>query len=207
MIKLIKPSCKILFFTPQPIQFIEYCGRVCYKSEDKITPNSAEKFVQKLIKSGHHSVLEHAVMTVHFVCDRGVSHELVRHRLMSVSQESTRYCNYKDGITFISPDWFDPIDPHDEASAAWYDSIVTAEFNYNLILETISPQQARAALTNSLKTELICTANIREWRHIYSLRSGKAAHPQMRELMELFKQEILREIDLIPLFEDLWEEN
>ena len=203
-INLIKPSVTILYHTPDPIQFIERCGRICYKSEDKITDDSARKFVSGLIKSGHHSVIEHVTISCHIICDRGVSHELVRHRLASFSQESTRYCNYKDEMSFVIPPWFELT----KNVSYWGLSLAQAAKNYEELLATEqTPQQARAVLPNSLKTELIMTANLREWRHVYKLRSSKAAHPQMRELMELFKWEVIKDEELHFLFRDLFKED
>lgn len=167
------------------VRHIEKCGRVCYKSEDKITDDSAEKFVAGIIKRGHEAVLEHASITVRFVCDRGVSHEIVRHRLASFCQESTRYCNYSQGkhggeITVIRPVYLE------EGTSVWDDwvgSCKAAEKTYFQMLNFgCSPQEARAVLPNSLKTEVVMTANLREWRHFLKLRTDNAAHPQMREL-------------------------
>lgn len=172
---------------------IERAGRVCYKSEDKITEDSAAKFCANIVKSGHDSVLEHSSITVKFVCDRGVSHELVRHRLMSPSQESTRYCNYtRKGIVFILPPWVD-IPPGEYGPSnfntvpyhPWYASLLQAEAVYNdlINIRKWTPQQARTVLPNSLKTEVVVTANVREWRHIFRMRTGAGVHPQMAELM------------------------
>jgi thymidylate synthase (FAD) len=161
---------------------IELCGRVCYKSEDKITPDSAVKFVSGIIKRGHESVLEHFSFTVRFIVDRGVSHEIVRHRLASYSQESTRYCNYanEDEITVIDPVFWDKESCEYEA---WRNSCQEAERAYMALLtRDATPQEARSVLPNSLKTEVIMTANLREWRHFFKLRTAKAAHPQMREI-------------------------
>lgn len=187
---------------------IEEIGRVCYKSEDKITEDSYKKFISNLIKRGHESVLEHGSITVKFICDRGVSHEIVRHRLASYSQESTRYCNYSgdqfgNEITVIKPAFFE------KGSAnynAWYDGCQSAENAYfSLLNNGASPQEARSVLPNSLKTEVVMTANIREWRHFFRLRCSRAAHPQMREvaLMALVKF-----YHAMPeLFQDIWEES
>lgn len=176
------------------LKTIEQCGRVCYKSEDKIGDGSAEKFIQRIIKSGHEAVIEHYNITVKFICDRGVSHEIVRHRLASYCQESTRYCNYaKDKfgreITFIRPTyWKEDIYKY----ALWENSCkVLEDVYFALIDDGATPQEARAILPNSLKTELVMTANLREWRHFLKLRTSKAAHPDMRklaiELLEKFK--------------------
>lgn len=179
--KLIKPSYEILSISSHSLEIIEIAGRTCYKSEDKITYDSAIKFVQKLNTLGHESVIEHSMMTVKFIVDRGVSHELVRHRLCSFSQESTRYCNYKEGVTFIIPPW---IIKESITFYTWKASMAYAETCYMALLaDGWSPQQARSVLPNSLKTELVMTANFREWKHIFKLRTSKAAHPQMREVM------------------------
>ena len=185
--KIISPSFEIL--TPLDgqavLKHIELCGRVCYKSEDKITGTSAAAFVANIIKRGHEAVLEHFSITVKFICDRGVSHELVRHRLASYCQESTRYCNYsKEGfggeITVIRPAF---LVEGTKAFACWRGACETAERSYFSLLEWgYSPQEARSVLPNSLKTEVVMTANLREWRHFFKLRTAPAAHPQMREL-------------------------
>ena len=210
--KLIKPSHEILFISPNPLQIIEAAGRTCYKSEAKITDGSAEKFVTMVIKRGHHSVIEHASMSVRFICDRGVTHEIVRHRLAAYSQESTRYCNYKGGVTFIIPPWCNDIketeykyydqeldeDVFSIESRIWLNAMLSAEANYKELLKRKwSPQQARSVLPNALKTEIIMTANLREWMHVLKLRTSKTAHPQMRELMIPLLAEVKKEIPII----------
>ena len=162
---------------------MEQAGRTCYKSEDKITDGSAEKFVRNILKRGHEAVIEHASLTVRFTCDRGVSHEIVRHRLAAYCQESTRYCNYsKDGfggeITVIKPMSFDC---SDSPYRIWKRSCENAETAYfDLLNEGCTPQEARSVLPNSLKTEVVMTADMREWRHFIRLRCAPAAHPDMR---------------------------
>ena len=179
---LIKPSFEITRIMDMDLKTIEFAGRTCYKSENSITESSAEKFARKILKLGHESVLEHSAMTVKLICDRGVSHELVRHRLCTFSQESTRYCNYKDGCTFIIPPWF--TDEETPAVVMWRKVMHGVELSYQRLLDLgWSPQQARSVLPNALKTEIVVTTNFREWRHIFKLRCSKAAHPQMRELM------------------------
>jgi len=169
-------------------KLIEIAGRTAYKSENKITESSYEGFIRKIIKNGHEAVIEFGSMTVKFITDRGVSHEIVRHRLCSFLQESTRYCNYAgdkfgNEITVIKPTGFDTwdIDKQDQ----WAESIKISEFKYKQLIEGgLTPQQARAVLPNSLKTEICVRANFREWRHIFKLRAiSKAAHPDMRALM------------------------
>ena len=182
------------------LEKIEQVARTCYKSEGKIQEGSAAKMVASLIKSGHEAMLEHVSVTVKFVVDRGISHELVRHRLASFAQESTRYCNYsKDDfgseITFIIPEY---LEYKSEGWNIWKESMKQAEDAYFKMLDFgLSPQEARAVLPNSLKTEVVMTANLREWRHFFKLRAlgttGKP-HPQMLEvtvpLLEDFKQMI-----------------
>ena len=141
-----------------------------------------------IVKSGHHSVLEHEIVSVKLVCDRGVSHELVRHRLAAYSQESTRYCDYRKhdddnepGISVIRP-FFYPKDS--DNYALWYAAMKDADRAYmSLRHNGSSPQEARSVLPNSLKTEVVSTMNLREWRHVFEVRCSKAAHPQMRQMM------------------------
>lgn len=188
------------------LKHIERCGRVCYKSEDKITEDSAARFVAGIIKRGHEAVLEHFNITVKFVCDRGVSHEIVRHRMASYCQESTRYCNYsKDGfgseITVIKPCYLEENSP---AYFYWDAACRKAENAYFDMLNCgCSPQEARAVLPNSLKTELMMTTNLREWRHFFELRTTPAAHPQMREVAQML---LVRMREMLPgVFDDCGE--
>lgn len=292
--KLIKPSFKI---REQPsglegvYKQIERVGRVCYKSEDKITEDSAKKFVERMIKSGHGAILEHGTVylkipygtmddrgefsnepivikyidnpysvvmnnsendywyitsnyrviienewiddlqylceptefhakriTVHFVCDRGVSHEFVRHRVMSFAQESTRYCNYSkdkfgNELTFIEPCWLEDYNYKDNTyNQLFIDSLRFAEAHYLDLLKKWddkipdkryktgfrnnpwTPQQARAVLPNSLKTELVVTGFVSDWNHFFDLRARGttgAPHPQAKELAEPLMKEFI----------------
>lgn len=186
---------------------LERCGRVCYKSEAKITDTSAPAFVAGIIKRGHEAVLEHCSFTVKFICDRGVSHEIVRHRVASYCQESTRYCNYsKDGfgseITVIKPCF---LAEDSDGMKEWKSAMRFAEDHYFSLLDFgCSPQEARSVLPNSLKTEVVMTANIREWRHFLKLRCSPAAHPQMREVALILLEKVHA---LIPVcFDDIWGE-
>lgn len=196
--QIIKPSFHILSAIDRDalLKLIELAGRVCYKSEDKITPGSAPEFVSKICNVfKHESVIEHAAISVKFICDRGVTHELVRHRLCSFSQESTRYCNYsKDKfgreITVIEPLFFERGSPRYQA---WQEGCLAAEKAYFALLDAgATPQEARSVLPNSLKTEIVVTANLREWRHVFSLRTAQNAHPQMREIMQPLAAEFAR---------------
>ena len=167
-------------------KFLELCGRTCYKSEpsDKIT---SEDFIRRLITSGHESVLEHFSVSLKITCDRGVSHELVRHRLASYSQESTRYCNYKGkDIEFIKPV---SLKEDTVPYILWKQHCERSERTYlNLINSHVTPEIARSVLPNSLKTEIVMTANLREWRHFLKLRysgtTGKP-HPDMKVIAEM----------------------
>lgn len=186
---------------------IERIGRTCYKSEEKIKEDSAAKFVAGLIKRGHEAMLEHASITVKFVVDRGISHEIVRHRVASFAQESTRYCNYAKEdfgkeITCIIPHYLSYKSP---AWNAWVNEMKSAEAAYFAMLDAgCTAQEARAVLPHSLKTELIMTANLREWRHFFKLRAANstgAAHPQMLEVTRPLLDELK---ELVPVvFDDI----
>lgn len=214
--KIIKPSYEIL--TPisdggiKELQHIEKIGRVCYKSENRITDDgeSAKKFVKMLISNGHEAMIEHSSLSVKFVVDRGVSHELVRHRIASFAQESTRYCNYSkdkfgNEITVILPCFFDTgmgILSNSLVYQEWKLSCEWAEEHYfNLLKMGATPQQARTVLPNSLKTEITITANYREWRNFFKLRTAEASHPQMREITIPLLKELKTLIPII--FDDI----
>lgn len=198
--KIIEPKVEIL--TPinyeNILNHIEQVGRVCYKSEDKITKGSSEKFVSMIIKNGHEAVIEHFSITVKFTTDRGITHEIVRHRLASYAQESTRYCNYSNDkfdneITFIKPvdiQKYTINDIYSKEYIEWDNACKSAEDSYfYLINHGVKPQVARSVLPTCLKTELMMTANLREWRHFLKLRTSKAAHPDIRVLaIDLLRQ-------------------
>lgn len=215
--KIIKQSATLEFVTPNALELIEQAGRTCYKSEDKITSDSNIKFIQMLLDPmrRHESVIEHASATMRFITDRGVTHEMVRHRLASYSQESTRYCNYskdKHGneLTFILPVWFydlyEDMDLVQESiqHAIWFRGCQDSELYYlNLLDAGQSPQQARTVLNNSLKTEIVMTANLREWRWFFEKRCNRAAHPQMKELA--FQACKLLQVEVPILFDEYTE--
>ena len=212
--KIIKAGYKILSEISEggirELQMIENVGRVCYKSEDRITPDgeSAKKFVAGLIKRGHEAMLEHSSLSVLFTVDRGVSHELVRHRLFSFAQESTRYCNYGKGkfgseINVIDLEPGIRNDPGmqnllevDIAAimTEWLSAMEDAERHYLKMLELgATPQIARSVLPQSTKTEITITANYREWRHFFRLRAVGTTgrpHPQMEEVAEPLLHEV-----------------
>ena len=228
--RLVKPSYKIesQIDGESILQAIELAGRTCYKSEDKISLHSSKKFVELVLARGHESVIEHTSLSIRFIVDRGVTHELVRHRLVAYSQESTRYCNYGGGVTFVIPSWVD-IEPGEydydptakidytrwkqrlegdgelanyTTSGNWFEHMLSSEIVYaQLLKQGWSPQQARSVLPNSLKTEIVATTNIREWRHILRLRTSKVAHPQMLEIMLPLLSELKDRIPI--LFDDI----
>lgn len=209
--KIIQPSVSLINAPSRDVLYkqIELAGRVCYKSENRITESSAEKFILDTIKRGHEAVIEHGSITAKFVCDRGVSHELVRHRIASYCQESTRYCNYSKNtfgneITVVQPSWLDRSDGelYLYGWEVWKGACEQAERNYFALLHLgRSPQEARSVLPNSLKTEIVVTMNPREWRHFFKLRCGPAAHPDMR-YVALIAQDMFVE-NWPALFEDL----
>lgn len=275
--KLINPSVELITQAPGLegiYKQVERVGRVCYKSEDKITEDSAKPFVDRMIKSGHGAMLEHGTIylfipwneyydkktikylynkysvnngvkdagvyittnlrvlvengwlddlkyiceptefherrvTVHFVCDRGVSHEFVRHRVMSFAQESTRYCNYSkdkfdNELTFIIPVWVNTNCPNKEqeepsvASMEWSTAMLNAESSYKVLLEMgWTPQQARAVLPNSLKTELVITGFTSDWNHFFDLRyrgTTGAPHPDAKQVASMAHDLMLKEL-------------
>lgn len=226
--KIIEPSAVLMrdFDGEEVMKFLELCGRTAYQSAKNITNNSAEKFIRNLIKRGHESVLEHFSCTFKIICDRGVMLELTRHRLASFTIESTRFNDYSSKkfggeLTFIEPcfwmdkktdggiclaDVLDNLDAEkikkDNCYVFWSEIMKSIDDNYFLLREIgATPEQARAILPNSLKTEIIMTCNLREWRHILKLRTAKDAHPQMRQVAEMILG-ILKE-KLPVIFEDI----
>jgi len=198
--KIVEPSIEVYFHYPSrvtierdqkvtsdpilPEPFLERVGRTCYKSEDKITLDSAPKFVRMLSKRGHKAMLEHCFASVKFVCDRGASHEAVRHRIASFAQESTRYCNYTKSKFGNEISVIKPLFKKEESFEIWQSTVKVIEDAYQRLIENgESPQLARSVLPISLKTELWFTANLREWQHVFTLRTSGAAHPQIRALM------------------------
>ena len=212
---IIQPSATLEWVTPEAEYIIERAGRTCYKSEDKIGPGTASHLICNLIQKGHESVLEHASASFRLVTDRGVSHELVRHRIASFSQESTRYCDYgKDGdISVIEPPELSQcLDPsvhgcirEDLTCCPWHEWSGATSHACDAYLRMrdkgVSPQIARSVLPTCLKTELVMTANFREWRLIFGLRLSPRAHPQMRQLMKLVASKL---VELHPcIFQDV----
>lgn len=204
---IIRPTVEYITpVTPELLRMIETAGRTCYKSENLAGEDSAEPFVRRLIKSGHEAMLEHASVTMRITCDRGVTHEIVRHRMASYAQESTRYCNYSkdkfgNKVTYIDLQGGIEIEnklpesQKDLVIAEWIAACDDAERHYmNMLKLGATPQIARSVLNNSTKTEIVVTMNIREIRHFLQLRTSGAAHPQMREvanqILDHFRNEV-----------------
>lgn len=204
--KIISPTFEILdnIDGEYILKKIELIGRVCYKSENKITEKSSKEFVKKILENGHESVIEHEKISVRIICDRGISHELVRHRIASFSQESTRYCNYSkdkfgNEITVIKPLFWEE---SSEEYKCWLEAIRNIEESYKTLIRLgAKAQEARTVLPNSLKTEIIVTMNLREWRHFFLLRTSVNAHPQMKEIAFMILKEFKEKIPVI--FDDL----
>ena len=245
--RIIEQSHEILSWPVQALEMIERAGRTCYKSEDKIgcsipeeqqgpencpdlhwdfsctsecKYHSSGKFVKMLQNREHHAMIEFADLTVKFITNRGVTHELVRHRMCSFAQESTRYVKYDDEMEFIRPvwctekvigchtiGWINLIGIRKEGQInpellppdnVWFWNQAIAERDYKILIETgWRPEQAREVLPNSLKTEIVVKANLREWHHILTLRTSKAAHQQMRALMLPLLKELKEKIPVI----------
>ena len=200
------------------LKHIEKIARTCYKSEDLINDESAEKMIKKLIKMNHLAMIEHASVSVLFTCDRGVTHEIVRHRVASYAQESTRYVNYsKDkfgneigyidiagGIALDTKMKDLPVETIDAIISEWNQACIDAEKHYMKMLELgATPQIARSVLNNSTKSDINVTMNLREWRHFFELRCDAPAHPQMRELVIPLLKEMSEVIPIV--FDDLVE--
>jgi len=199
--KIISPSVKLIYITPNALELIEQVGRICYKSEERIAPGTAEAFVTARMdpKNPHTALLEFADAVFVVTCDRGVTHEIVRHRVGSYAQESTRYCNYTKGkfggaITVIEPPTLSNLstgyaNPTDREE--WLDAMETSEEIYNVLINKgIKPQIARSVLPNALKTEIAIKYNFREWLHFFSLRCAPTVHPQMQEVAKMMQKEL-----------------
>jgi len=198
---LIKQSYEIISISDNILENIERIARVCYKSENKITKYSSRKLIKQLITSKHFAMIEFGNITVKFITDRGVTHELVRHRLCSFAQESTRFVNYQNkGIEFIYPVWWKS--KTDKQKHIWSQAMEQSATHYNQLINSGEPQgHARSVLPNSLKTEIVVSANIREWRHLLQLRTSRQAHSQMRGLMIPLLRELTKKLP--SLFKDI----
>jgi thymidylate synthase (FAD) len=191
-----------------PLELIELAGRTAYQSQDKITHDSAEKFVRNLIERGHESVLEHSAMTIQFNnCSRGFTHELVRHRLMAITQESTRYVDESDFNVVVPPH---QSDHYQDQSVKCLPSHVEDVKNIFLEAEHFyralrkagwSAQDARQVLPIGIKSQIVCTANFREWRHIFKVRTAKTAHWEIRRVMIQLLADVRERIPVV--FDDI----
>lgn len=198
--RIVEQKAELIWATPDPEKMIEIAGRTCYLSEDKITDESSSKFVEKIRINGHHAMIEFADACIRFTTDRGISHEVVRHRLASYAQVSTRYVNYSNKeMGFVEPLGLNPAQRE-----LWMKSCIDSEVSYHLMRDAgCAPQVARDALTTSLATEIVMKTNFREWRHFIALRGAPAAHPKIRVLAKM-AYDIL--VELAPnVFSDLGE--
>lgn len=192
--KIIEPSVELINPIPYEVALntIEIAGRTCYQSEDRMTDDSAEGFIRRIIQRGHESVLEHVSVTAHFICDRGVSHEIVRHRIGAYSQESTRYCNYSGNkfgreisvVDLATGFKYDFTKDNDRKKyAVWMAAMADAEKHYmDMMALGATPQEARSVLPTSTKTSVTLTYDIREWRHFLRLRCDPTSHPQIQQV-------------------------
>lgn len=219
--KIVKSGYEILSDISQDgkteLELIEKIGRTCYKSESKTGSfEETKNFVRNLIKRKHLAMIEHSMLSVKFICDRGISHEIVRHRIASFAQESTRWCNYSKGrfggeITVVEPNFSDgdkfgyESEDYSYSKLLWKQQCQKAEELYMYLTGTagVSAQQARSVLPTCLKTEIVMTTNYREWRHFFELRNAKDAHPQIRKLAKDLLLDLNSRIPVI--FEDLVE--
>ncbi len=201
--RVIEQSWEWLHKPLHALETMELAGRVCYKSEGRIGDGSAAKFVKLILDRGHGAIIEHVSASVRFITNRGISHELVRHRLASYAQESTRYVRYRDQVTFIRPVWWPEYS--ESQRKHWELSMQQAEAAYATALTLGDrPEQARDFLPHAVKTEVIVTANLREWRHIFKLRCAVTSHPQMVNLMQSCLRGFVQEIPVV--FDDLGRE-
>lgn len=191
--KIIQPSYEVLtsINRDEILKHLEKCGRTCYKSEDKITGESAPKFIKMLNDRGHHAMLEFGNIQVRFIHNRGFTHELVRHRLCSFAQESTRYCDYAGELTVIEPWWKENFIDNTFVYETWTVHMNRSEEYYKILRSYgLTPQAARGVLPIDVKTEICISANYREWMHIFELRCSQAAHPDMRRVMIPLRDEL-----------------
>jgi thymidylate synthase (FAD) len=186
--KIVEPSVEVIFWAPEDSgtleEGIEKAARTCYKSEGKIGEGTADKLIRKLRKSGHHAMLEFGYIMARIIADRGLSHELVRHRLASFAQESTRYCNYNSERFDSEISVIEPPGLTWQQRDEWHIAMDDAERHYMTLMKIgAKPQIARSVLPIGLKTEIVIGANPREWRHIFKMRCDKHAHPIIRSIM------------------------
>ena len=206
MVRIVTPNVEII--TPLDgeaiLKHLELCARNCYKSEDKITPDSARTMVKKLLELGHEAMIEHFNLTVKLTCDIGVYKDLTRHRHVSFAIESTRYCNYSKGkfgneLSVIKPCHIKENSPEYNI---WFKTMQIIEHNYNAMAALgCRPDQLRMLLPHSIKADVIMTANLREWRHIFKLRCAPAAHPTVQEVMDMLLAKLKTEIPVV--FDDI----
>lgn len=179
---------------------IEWCGRISHRSEEAQTEDSWYKFIHTVVLGhGDWSIVEHASVTCDFVVDRGITHEIVRHRLFSFTQESTRFVNYEKKMPsrFIRPNF-----SNTNQATAWEIAITNCELCYlDMLANGAAPQIARSVFPNALASRIVITGNLRNWRHFFIMRTTKEAHPQMKEVTIPLLREFQEKIPI--LYEDI----
>lgn len=218
-VKFISPSFKIDMLGQtgkDKLKKLEYIGRTCYNSVDKITDDSYEKFIKMLINKNHLSVLEFASFSVEFIVSRSTSHQMVRHRVASFMQQSQRYVTYNDEMNFILPSWMSgdygyfydvdidgiTLSVRNKNEEAFYRSSIQAAYTYESLIDGgWRPEQAREVLPNATATLINIHTNLREWRHIFQLRCHPSADPKIREIMLPLLSDIKKYIPIV--FDDI----
>ncbi len=223
---MVKPSIEFFDINTRGLSLIERAGRTCWKSEDKIGPGTNEKFVKMIMEFGHEAILEFGWLCYKVICDRGVTHEIVRHRLYTYAQESTRFCTYTNGVTYIIAPWWQQfgegeyiVHPGSRPEVQINGTMIAVDSKYRNFLfvlqecereyiamlhNSFSAQQARAVLPNALKTEICMAANLREWRHFFKMRCSPKAHPQMQEIAYMILEDAQRRFPIV--FDEFSEE-
>ncbi len=206
MVKIVSPNIEVI--TPLDgdyiLKHLERCARNCYKSEDKITADSAQKMIKKLIDLGHEAMIEHFSVTVKLTTDVGAYKDLTRHRHASFAIESTRFCNYSKGkygneLTFMKPS---NMEEGSDIYNIWYQAMADIEKHYlSMAAKGAAVDQLRMLLPHSTKADVFMTANLREWRHIFKLRCAPATHPSVREIMTMLLNEFRSQLPV--LFDDI----
>lgn len=211
--KIIEPLLEVEKFDGVRImRNIERACRTCYRSEDKITEDSYKNLLKNCINRGHESVLEHEKISIRMTCDLGVYKDLTRHRIASFSIESTRYCNYGKDKFDNEMKFIKPCNIEDENNlATWKECMKHIETYYMLMSNNkAKPDELRLLLPHSIAAEVCMTANIREWKHILSLRANNHVHPSIQQLMIplllLFKKEMPEIFDIVDYNKEFPEE-
>lgn len=195
----VTPQVDLLAITENAERIIEEAGRTCYLSFEKMSEDSAKRFIRMIIKSGHHSVLEHASATFRIKGgSRSFTHQIVRHRVASFSQQSQRYVS-EESFKVITPP---SIQKNGEALALFNDCMEQCRRTYHKLKEMdVRKEDARFVLPNAVESEIVVSANFREWRHIISLRMEKSAQWEIRNICTMILEKLVEKAPIV--FEDL----